>query len=81
MVSRLELVAELLYLKRAILTSCMMVSAEEPLKALEALVNDNLTQGNPNLIVNKYYVKALLRYDEFQLSVETKTGYQGLLLA
>ena len=34
-----------------------------------------------NLLVCKYYVKSLLRHDEYQLGVETKDGYQQLLKA
>jgi len=29
-----------------------------------------------DLLIIKYYVKSLLRHDEYQLGVEAKTGYQ-----
>lgn len=80
---KIELVAELQYFKRQILTTCMVVTAEEPLKAIESLVSHPLVAAQPNgsLLVSKYYIKALMRYDEYQLGVEPKTGYQGLLTA
>lgn len=33
-------------------------------------------QNKTDLLVTKYYVKSLLRHDEFQLGVESKTGFK-----
>ena len=83
-----ECLAELLYIRRCIDTTANYVNAEESLKRIENLKNkkpasDSGTAADyaDNLLINKYYVKALLRHDEYQLGVETKAGYQQLLLA
>ena len=76
-----ECLAELLYIKRCIDTTANYVEAEESLKRIESLKNKAGAGQADNLLINKYYVKALLRHDEFQLGVETKAGYQQLLLA
>ena len=33
------------------------------------------------MLIVKYYVKSLLKWDEYQLGVEAKAGYQQLLKA
>ena len=38
-------------------------------------------QNIQNFLITKYYVKLLQEYDEYQLGMEAKTGYQQVLLA
>ena len=74
-----QCLAELLYIKRVIHTASMFVDAEEPLNQIEELLKK--AECKNDLLVCKYFVKALLRHDEYQLGVECKTGYQQLLQA
>lgn len=72
--------AELLYLKRSILVMAMTASSQEPIKEIEDIFQD-VPQLKTDLLVVKYYVKALLKNDEFEIDTESKVGYQQLLQA
>ena len=72
--------AELLYLKRSILVMAMTADSQEPLKTLEDTIM-NETDNKTDLLIVKYYVKALLLNDEFEIDTESKIGYQKLLKA
>ena len=70
-----ECKAELLYVKRCIDTTANFYDSNDSLKQIEAL-QMSTEDYRRNLLVCKYYVKSLLRHDEYQLGVETKDGYQ-----
>ncbi len=69
-----QCLVELLYIKRYIDTQAMFVDAEKPLEIMESTIL-KYPENQIDLTIIKYYVKSLLRYDEFQLGVEAKTGY------
>ena len=70
-----QCLAELCYLKRAIDTQIQYKDAERALKIFESSILSNPENKTDKLIV-KYYVKSLLKYDEYQLGIEAKDGYQ-----
>ena len=72
-----QCLAELCYLKRAIDTQIQYKDAERALKLFEGHLLSKPENKNDLLII-KYYVKSLLKYDEYQLGVEAKFGYQQL---
>ena len=48
------------------------------------IFNDTVMSNPDNktdLLIIKYYVKSLLKYDEYQLGVEARIGYDHLLKA
>ena len=75
-----QLLAELLYLKRSIMVRLMMDDSQSALVQMEKTLLNKEANLN-DLLINKYYVKALLKYDEYELHIESKTGYQQLLKA
>ena len=38
-------------------------------------------ENTDNYLINKYYIKLLLEYDEYQLGIEPKVGFEHLKLA
>ena len=38
-------------------------------------------ENTDNYLINKYYIKLLLEYDEYQLGIEPKTGFEHLKIA
>ena len=75
-----QCLAELLYLKRTIETQAMLIGAETSLDVLSELMEQR-PECKTDLLVVKYYIKSLLKNDEYQLGVDTKVGYQQLLKA
>ena len=59
-----QCLAELLYLKRYIDTQAMFVDAEKPLEIMEKTLLSK-PENQSDLLIIKYYVKMLLKYDEF----------------
>ena len=72
-----QCLAELCYLKRAIDTQIQYKDAERALKLFEGHLLSK-PENKSDLLIMKYYVKSLLKYDEYQLGVEAKFGYQQL---
>lgn len=66
--------AELCYLKRAIDTQIQYNDAERALKIIETQLLQKPVNQSDKIII-KYYVKSLLKYDEYQLGVESKFGF------
>ena len=75
-----ECFAELLYLKRQIDTKIQYKDAERALRIFREEVL-NKPENKENFLITKYYIKLLLEYDEYQLGMDPKTGFQQLLLA
>ena len=69
--------AELLYLKRAIDTQIQYSDAERAIKLFDSVLmtDPDKPQNKTDMLIVKYYVKALLKYDEYQLGIEAKSGY------
>ena len=72
-----ECLAELLYLKRSIDTFIQYKDAERATRLFEEHILSK-AENKENLLITKYYVKLLLLYDEYQLSIEPKNGYDQL---
>ena len=70
-----ECFAELLYLKRQIDTKIQYKDAERALRIFEEEIL-NKKENAENFLINKYYIKLLLEYDEFQLGMDPKTGFE-----
>ena len=75
-----QCLAELLYLKRSIDVQIQFADADRSLKMMDENIL-NKTANKTDLLIIKYYVKSLIKHDEFQLGVEAKTGYKQLLNA
>ena len=75
-----ECLAELLYLKRQIDTKIQYKDAERALRIFEEEII-NKEENADNFLINKYYIKLLLEYDEYQLGMDPKTGFEQLKLA
>lgn len=75
-----ECLAELLYLKRAIDSQ---IQFHNTTKVLDLFEEEVLSQdgSKDNLLITKYYVKTLQLYDEYQLGIDAKIGFDHLLKA